>query len=944
MKMKSSRSLAAVLVSSTALIAPGLSIAILSAPTMAAAQAAPAPAKPASNATEVQEVVVTGTLFRTKVETAAPVTVLSQQSITNAGITTISDAVRSISADNSGTIPTAFGIGFAAGSSGIALRGLTVNSTIVLIDGFRTANYALADDGVRGFVDLNTIPESIVDHVDVLKDGASAIYGADAIGGVVNIVMKPTFQGEEVEAEAGTSQHGGGSMERFAGTVGYGNLDTDRFNAYFNVEYQHDDPIHVGQRGFPFNTTDLTSIGGNNPGNGQPGVPSGSIYGSVAPIDPTTGAQVGGAQILNPAGCGSRGKLSTQTDSLGFTDTYCAQNLSLNSDDQPRETRYGFYGRFTVQINPNTTAYLNASYYQNDVFIDTSRAQINQYVPYNTSTITLPAHLSNGSLNPNDPFAAQGYDAQINYAFGDIPSSSTENNHVFRSVLDLRGSAYGWDYETTGIIAHTWLDTVNRGFINYNQLLSDIADGSYSFVNPSSNSAAVRAALSPTDAKTSTTDLDGINLQATHALTELPGGPLNLALGAAWRYEATYDPDLNPLVNGNAEYNGFGDARTIGNRTVTSAFAELDAPVIKQVDIDIAGRFDHYSDAGNNFSPKIGLKWTPIRQLLLRATYSEGFRAPSFAENGNSFFEGFAGETLPSSYVTAHGNDGYVQPYFIGTAASGNPHLKPEKSQNFTVGMVVQPISSISLTLDYYHIQKTQVIAQGNPSVVLADYFAGLPLPAGSSVTVDTPDPAHPNLLPKPLVVYTPYTNANKIMTDGLDLDILFKHDLPYDFRLTSDFNITDIFHFNYTEPGQPTYNYVGTQSPYALSSGAGTPKWRWNWQTTLSHGPLSVTATVKYVSSIKMVAYDYGGSACFSTVNGANFPANCTSPSFTDVDLHIAYDVNPKIQVYGDVQNLMDAKPPFDPLDYAGVNYNPTYAQDGIIGRYFKLGVRAKF
>ena len=148
-------------------------------------------------------------------------------------------------------MPEAFSNGFASGSSGVALRGLTVNSTLVLIDGLRTANYGLADDGQRGFVDLNTIPFSLVQRVEVLKDGASSIYGADAIGGVVNLIMKPTFQGLEANAELGDSQHGGGFGQRYTVTVGHGDLATDRYNAYFNFEFQKDDRIRVGQRRLP---------------------------------------------------------------------------------------------------------------------------------------------------------------------------------------------------------------------------------------------------------------------------------------------------------------------------------------------------------------------------------------------------------------------------------------------------------------------------------------------------------------------------------------------------------------------------------------------------------------------------------------------------------------------------------------------------------------------
>src|ERR1700733_4724040 len=156
---------------------------------------------------KIETVVVTGTLLQ-RPQSVSPVTVVTQQQIKASGLTSTADVVRSLSADNSGTIPTAFGNGFAAGASGVALRGLTVNSTLVLINSRRSTNYPLADDGERGFVDLNTIPLDVIDHVEVLRDGASSIYGTDAIAGVVNVILKNDYQGVGAELEAGTSEHG----------------------------------------------------------------------------------------------------------------------------------------------------------------------------------------------------------------------------------------------------------------------------------------------------------------------------------------------------------------------------------------------------------------------------------------------------------------------------------------------------------------------------------------------------------------------------------------------------------------------------------------------------------------------------------------------------------------------------------------------------------------
>jgi iron complex outermembrane receptor protein len=906
----------------------------IAAPPLALAAASDV-ASTAATAPSVSEIVVTGTLFRrTDTETPSPVTVMTAQKIDAAGITTIADAVRTLSADNSGTIPTAFGGGFAAGASGVALRGLTVNSTLVLIDGLRTANYALADDGERGFVDLNSIPMSVLDRVEVLKDGASSLYGADAIGGVVNLIFKPSFQGVEATIEGGTSQHGGGATRHVDVTAGRGDLETDRYNAYVNVEYERDDAIHVSERGFPFNTNDLSSIGGNNLIAGQPTNDSGSTYGSVTPAD-LYGNPLGVSQPLRPCGPGS----AQQTDGLG--NVYCAQNLSLLNDDAPSETRLGAYGRFTAQVAPDLQAYLSASFYETKVVIAAGPSQIQQSTPNNTNAVFLPVTLSNGQLNPNDPFAAEGETALINYAFGDIPGGTVESDHVYRVVAGAKGEFAGWTFNAGAVFAHTALDTTNYGFINYQQLLSDIASGAYSFVDPASNSAAVRAALAPVLAKTSTTDLDSLDVSVARDLLTLPGGPLKLGFGGQVRYEATDDPDLNPDLSAQ----GLGIAHTIGRHTVLSAFGELDAPVVRSLDVDVSARYDHYSDAGGAFSPKAGLKWTPVRQLMLRGTVSRGFRAPSFAENGSSASEGFITYTLPAGFAAQHGNDGYTQPYNLALESSANPNIKPETSTSFTGGAVFEPNRHFNISVDYYHITKNNVIAQADPNVALTDYFAGLPLPAGYSITPDLPDPAHPGLLARPILVSSPYINANSETTDGIDIDFRTKFDLPGGLKVSSDVSLTDIFSFVYNQPGQPSIDYVGTESPYQLSSGAGTPKYRGTWTSSVDAGPLNVTATVYYVSSFKMYALDIAP-GCFS-VNydtGLNFPPNCDVGDFIDFDLTTDYKISDKIDVFADVLNVLDSSPPLDPINYAGTNYNPTYHQAGIIGRFFKVGIHAKF
>jgi iron complex outermembrane receptor protein len=901
---------------------------------------------PEKSSTNLETITVTGSaLPRVDVETPSPVAVITAVDIERSGLKTVGDVVRAISADNSGSIPNSFTAGFAAGSAGVALRGLTVNSTLVLIDGRRSANYALADDGQRSFVDLNTIPVNAIERIDVLKDGASSLYGADAIAGVVNVIMKPNFKGAEGTLDIGTSQHGGGFTRRVTGIFGGGDMQKDGHNGYISVEYQKDNAISVRDRDFPFNTADLSSIGGVNGIGGQPSTPSGSIYGTVTPGtllrpgDLTSGVPNDGAvsQVLNACGPGST-FINNDPNNPG---SYCRQNFALYGDVQAEQERANVYGRFTIKLNEDTTAYLSASYYQNETTVRAPPTQINVSSPNNTNAIALPPTLPDGSLNPNNPFAASGQYALINYAFPGINAGAADlKNHNARVAGGVKGRIGDWDYDSGIVLNHTWLNVTNYGFLNFNQLITAITNGTYNFLNPSANSQASLNALAPPLSKVSTTNMDSIDFRASRSLMDLRGGELGLGLGGEWRYESQNDTDLNP--NGAAQ--GLGIAHTIGRRNVFGAYAELDAPLLENLEMNLSGRYDHYSDSGSNFSPKFGVKWKPFEQLAIRGTYSKGFRAPGFAENGSSAAGGFVVRTPPVSFQQEHNFNGYVRPFPLELLSAGNPDIKPEKARSYTFGLIYQPTPELSASLDYYDIKKDDVIQPQSASAALAAYYARQPLPVGTVITVDNPDPEFPNALPRPVIVAAGYVNESSLRTKGVDLNLIGN----FDFNGTkwiSQISATDIFTWKVNLADGTTQQFVGTQGPYALSSGAGTPRLRGSWANTLIFGPATITATVYYTSGLYMSTPDQSGGVCASvnTTTGANFPANCRMPSSTYVDLTGSYDISERITLTGSIQNLFDRDPAFDPLNYAALNYNPTYGQEGIVGRFFNLGVKVK-
>ena len=263
-------------------------------------------------------------------------------------------------------------------------------------------------------------------------------------------------------------------------------------------------------------------------------------------------------------------------------------------------------------------------------------------------------------------------------------------------------------------------------------------------------------------------------------VTELAGGPLQVGVGAQIRREELDNPNQNPA-------NAFIDVNQVfarGERTVKAAFFEIAAPVLDMLELNLSGRYDDYSTGFSNFSPKAGVKFTPIKQIALRGTFSKGFRAPSFAESGEAGVIGFVTATPPCVVRLQHGATGtvdsctagnqYVAPQALGFNSSANPNLDPEKSRSFTLGLVAQPIPDLSFTVDYYNIKKTDVITQGPLSATALDnFYNGLPLPAGYSVQTYPADPDFPAATPVVSIINSPYENAAAIKTSGIDASVL---------------------------------------------------------------------------------------------------------------------------------------------------------------------------
>jgi iron complex outermembrane recepter protein len=941
------------------------------------------------------EIVVTGSLFRrADLDTPSPVTVLTTDTLSKAGITTINDAIRSISADGAGSISTGFQGGFSAGGAAVSLRGLGVSSTLVLIDGLRSTNFPLNDDGHNSYVDLNSIPFSAVERVEVLKDGASSSYGADAIGGVVNIIMKKHFVGVAGGIEGGISGHGDASRYRANLTAGIGDYAATGWNFYVNGEYQRDGRVSAADRGFPYNTTDLSSIGGLDKNTADSALNIATINAVVRrttqgdlndPFTGSTAAANGQYTTLNLSNCvGNTYTVAGAAGGVGCKHDNTAEYGQI----QPRQERYNVSGRLSIRINDNIDAYVTGSYSHSEVDILGTPPAIRQRQPYGALSssssanpgIVLPyfvcasgvncATSADRRLNPNNPYAtninATAADAAQNaaliyYLFGDIPSASRRKNELIRGAAGLHGHfGDGWDWHVDAVGAKDNFTYESYGVINIAGLKQAVNTGTYNFINPSLNSDAVRQLIAPTLKVPSHTSMASLDASISKSLVDLPGGPLQVAVGGQVRREIEENNSLKPDLENYAN-----TAAAFGKHTVSAGYFELDAPILKQLDVNASGRYDHYSEGFSHFSPKVGVKFTPIKEISLRGTFSKGFRAPTFAEsNPRSSYPGFVNFTPPCSFVLAHGGTGtlsscsagsnpYAQTYAIGGGFSGNPDLKPEKSRSFTAGLVVQPKRWLSLTVDYYNVKKTDVIIAGPlASAARAAYFAGQPLPAGYTVgAVDAVDPLYPNALPRVLVINGPYVNAGYQKTSGLDVALTANVPITDDLKFISRLDVTDVFNYTVDNGDGVPLKYVGTMGPYELSSGAGTPKWRGNWQNTIQWKKFSLTATTYFVSHIKAVAADEVAPddsgkvdlSCDENLYGTEGKF-CWVEKFIYADVHAAYDVSDKFSFYLDIGNITNAKAPIAPASYSGTNYLPTWHYAGVIGRTFRAGASFKF
>jgi iron complex outermembrane receptor protein len=875
---------------------------------------------------------VTGTnIKRTEAETAAPIEVITREDIQASGLQTIAAVVQSITANNNGTISNAFVNGFAAGSSGVSLRGLGANNTLVLLNGRRLAVYGLADDGQRSFVNLNQVPFDAVERIEVLKDGASAIYGSDAVAGVVNVILRDQYKGLTATGTAGTTYKGDGDQFRGAVTAGVGDLTKDRYNAFITVDGQHQQAISTNNRKQYIGTNNLTFMGlpDARPGNPLSGFGSSSLVGNVRPVFASDPNGTPGVYSSLP-GCAPG-----NVDDQGF----CRWDVKDYLQIQPKTQNINVLGKAAYQINDTTQAYAELSYFQSKVTTQfTPQAFRTTWYNTSTSSVISSANIYLPVGHPDNPFPSDQV-ARLYYAGADIGGrNASYQDDTQRYLAGLKGTNYGWDWDAGVMYIRNDGSVDQTGYLNYQNLLNALSGvGGFGYyrvgANANLNNPGVYGYISPTLRFDTVSENTQVDFKASRDLMKLEGGQMAIALGAEFRREELDNPGENEVFLG--QIMGLGYSSAHASRNVTAVYGELFAPVLRNLELTAALRYDHYSDYGSNWAPKVGVKYTPIQQLVLRGTYSTGFRAPGPYESGNSATNGFTSVVDPVRCPIT-GSPADCGSGTVGSIAIGNPQLSAEKSNSWTVGLVWEPAPGLSGTLDYWNIETKDVISGADPQLVVNS-----PAAFPSAFILRDPTTALAGIPNSGtlLAVASPFLNSFKQATDGIDVSARYRIDAKSWGVFTPAFEWTHIFHFTRDFGDGTKYEYAGTHGPTSLSSSAGIPKDKWNLALAWERGPWNVTGVVRYVGPM-------------DTIEAEELPdclqpdfGNCTVASFTTLDLSASYKGFKNWEIFGSVINVFNRIAPFDvQAAYGGYNYNYNYAGTGATGTQFNLGVRYTF
>ena len=849
----------------------------------------------------MERVVVTGShIPQTDLEGPLPVQIISRDEIEWSGVTTVEQLLERVPANVNGiTAAQSVGNVTQPGLAAVNLRGLGAGSTLVLLNGRRLSNYAFNGQAV----DLNTIPLAAIDRVEVLKDGASAIYGADAIAGVVNFILRRNYRGVTASGSVDITQHGGGNAGQASLTVGHGDPDRDGYNVFGVLSYQKQQPLHGSER-----ESTRTSYR-----------PDLNVSGLSPLVYPSNISDLPNRRVLNPAaasGCLPPSSLPRATPPPFQPTIVCGFDAAAVADVLPEVERASALLRGTWRANASLDVFAEALFARN-----TFHTEIAPYPQPAVSTpFGRPTYPAGGPYYPTEFAAANGLsgDLLITWRATELgPRITTTTIDAQRYVLGVDGEAGGWNFDVAAVYSANRQEVEYGGsYVYQSRIIPALRSG---LINPWGPSGAEGRALlastvyrgTPQMADASTSQLNAV---ASKEVGELPAGPLALAVGGEARSERlSYDWD--PAVLTGDSPIGSRLKAISGSRSVYALFGELNVPIVRKLDAQIALRFDDYSDFGSTTNPKLALRWQPASSLLLRGSWGEGFRAPplySLSEPASSAFVRAFEDPIRCPVTGGVEDCVNAAPVVSG----GNPDLQPETSTQWNLGIVWEPVPGLSIGIDYWSIEQEGVITSVDSGYIVANEarFPG-------RVMRGPVDPAYPTL-PGPIVgVDASLINIGKTQTSGIDVAVRWTLPAKEAGRFDLGLQGTYARQFDTQLDGVTTVSLLAD-----ARSAPPVPRWRSAVTVDWTRGPWGATLAWQYASGY---------------IESVNVPIRPGPPTrevdaTTNWDLQLRYDGIAGWRLAGGVRNLLDTEPPFSQTSAFQFGFNPVVSSP--LGRTFYL------
>jgi iron complex outermembrane recepter protein len=856
---------------------------------------------------DVIRIEVTGTnIPRVEGETALPLQIITREEIVRSGSTTVAEVMARVSANVLGyndQISISDQLG-RPGMSSVNLRGIGDGSTLILLNGRRVANYAF--DGTA--VDVNSIPLAAVDRIEILKDGASAIYGTDAIAGVVNFILRKNYRGFDVDALGAWTEHGGGDQYQVNLSAGYGDLASDRFNVFVTASYQKDQALSAAAR--PFSRTGY--------------IPAEGIQLLELPTFPANIYSEEVQRFFSPAlasGCAPPASLPTTNPfPSGENDAVCGFDAARFRDLVPPVERTALFGRTTFQIGANHQLFAEAGYSHNEFVLRTDPTRVSEFQANDGLPLIYPA---GGPYYPTAFAEANGISGDLSLLYRTLPLGvriHSVDTSAWRGVIGMEGVARDWDYSAALSYSRTEeTERFDAGDISLARLRTAMATGLINPFGPSGPEGdALLAATQVTGdmqhAKGSTLELEA---KASKAVYRLPAGPLAIAFGAEARREELED-QYAPFVTSGDISQETDLQSAAGSRSVQALFVEASIPIARGLEAQVAARYDHYSDFGSTVNPKLALRWQPAKSLLLRASWGTGFRAPPLYDLYTPLSHIFI---FPHSDpvrcpVTKSPRDCQVGSAVIG----GNPALRPETSTQFNAGIVWEPALGLSLAADYWKIAKDDTFG-GIDDFTLFQNFAHF---ESTNIVRGPVDAAFPDL-PGPIqTVRLQEQNVGRLRTSGIDVDVKWRGpEMPFG-RLGFMFDGTYFIQWKLQGDG---LNYGS-----ALGVGA-FPRWKHHATLDWTFGAWGATLGQTYQTGYEDSNVDRAGNP---------LPRERRVAGYEIWDLDTRYTGFKNFTLAFGVRNLMDRAPPFTNLQRLPVGYDPAYADPR--GRMFYTRITYAF